>query len=227
MIFITGDTHGDFLRFNTKNFKEQKNLTREDYVIICGDFGGIWDDSKEEKYWLKWLSEKSFTILFVDGNHENYDLLSNYPIQKWNGGNVHFIRDNIIHLMRGQVFNINGFTFFSFGGGYSIDKNDRIPNLSWWDKELPSCAEKNEGLNNLLKYNNKVDYILTHSAPIIYQKKLEKLNIIRLFGNFNELDKYLQQIYSIVRFKKWFLGHYHIEDEYNNMKILYKNIIKL
>lgn len=56
MIYITGDTHAEFKhRFNMENFPEQKEMTKDDYVIICGDFGGVWDvgwESKTEKYWL-------------------------------------------------------------------------------------------------------------------------------------------------------------------------------
>lgn len=70
MLFITGDTHADFKRFNTANFPQQKEMTRDDVVLIMGDFGGVWCDREEERYWLKWLSEKPFTICFVDGNHE-------------------------------------------------------------------------------------------------------------------------------------------------------------
>lgn len=81
MIFITGDTHGDFTRFNTRIFPEQKEMAKNDYVIICGDFG-IWEDSKWERYWL---NDKPFTTLFVTGNHSNYDLLRQYPVDKWNG----------------------------------------------------------------------------------------------------------------------------------------------
>ena len=45
MIFVTGDTHGehDIHKLNTIGFPEQKGLTRDDYVIICGDFGGVWN----------------------------------------------------------------------------------------------------------------------------------------------------------------------------------------
>ena len=70
-IYITGDTHGDFHRFSADNFPEGKTLTKEDYVIICGDFGGIWDvekSSPQEKYWLDWLDNKPWTTLFCDGN---------------------------------------------------------------------------------------------------------------------------------------------------------------
>ena len=75
MIYITGDCHGDYRRFNTEIFPEQKEMTREDFVIVCGDFG-YWDRSKEQEWQRKWLSGKSFTLLWVDGNHENYDMLA-------------------------------------------------------------------------------------------------------------------------------------------------------
>lgn len=74
IIFVTGDTHGDWMRrLNTNSFPEQKEMTKNDYVIICGDFG-IWDNSNREKYNLKWLEEKPFTTLFVSGNHDSYEM---------------------------------------------------------------------------------------------------------------------------------------------------------
>ena len=55
MVFATGDTHGNFLRFRPENFPEQENMTKNDYVIICGDFGGVWDGSKKSvKHWTGW-----------------------------------------------------------------------------------------------------------------------------------------------------------------------------
>lgn len=87
MIFITGDTHGDYRRLNTYNFPEQKMMTKKDYMIICGDFGGIQSEDpkdKTEQYWLDWLEKKNFTTLFIDGNHENYDRLSNMKVEFWN-----------------------------------------------------------------------------------------------------------------------------------------------
>ena len=70
MIYITGDTHGGFQRFTTDHFPQQKQMGRDDYAIITGDFGGVWGDSPREAYWLDWLEKKPFTTLFVDGNHE-------------------------------------------------------------------------------------------------------------------------------------------------------------
>lgn len=111
MIYITGDCHGNFERFNTSIFPEQKEMTKDDYVIICGDFGGVWnrnEESKTETMVLDWLDCKPFTILFVDGNHENFDRLYAYPVEEWHGGKVHKIRPSVIHLMRGQVFELEG-----------------------------------------------------------------------------------------------------------------------
>ena len=77
MIYITGDTHGAFKhRFNTENFPEQKEMSKDDYVLICGDFGGVWDvgwESKHEKHWLDWFEERSYTLLFIDGNRNISD----------------------------------------------------------------------------------------------------------------------------------------------------------
>ena len=112
MVFATGDTHGNFLRFRPENFPEQKNMTKSDYVIICGDFGGVWDGSRKERQTLDWLESLPFTVLFVSGNHENFDLLKVLPTEEWHGGKVQFIRPHVIHLLRGQVFEIEGYTFY-------------------------------------------------------------------------------------------------------------------
>lgn len=222
-IYITGDTHADFRRFSSQYFED-----KECYVIICGDFGGIWNNSKTEKYWLDWLEKKKFTILFVDGNHENYDLLNTFPISDWNGGKVHIIRKNVIHLMRGQVFTIEGKRFFTFGGAQShdidagiLDRNDpdfsakrkkldreralyRIDHESWWKEELPSEDEMNEGLKNLEKVGNDVDVVISHCAPSsiadIYSRGFYKHDI---------LTDYLERIKENTSFKAWFFGHYH------------------
>ena len=97
MTYITGDAHSDFTRFTEENFPIQSEMTKNDYVIICGDFGGVWtfeEESAREKEALEWLNNKSFTILFVDGNHENFTRLYNYPVEEWHGGKVHKIRDS-------------------------------------------------------------------------------------------------------------------------------------
>ena len=84
-------------RLKTDSFPEQKEMTKDDYVIICGDFG-LWDNSNREKYNLDWLEDKPFTTLFVSGNHENYDIFDSLPVSELHGGKVNFVRPSVILL---------------------------------------------------------------------------------------------------------------------------------
>ena len=85
MIYVTGDIHGevDISKLNTQNFSQAKE---GDYLIICGDFGLIWDikPSKNEEYWLKWLSKKPWTTLLEKeflGGKMNYHQKKNVNVQ--------------------------------------------------------------------------------------------------------------------------------------------------
>ena len=244
MIYITGDTHGDWMsRLNTNVFPEQKEMTKDDTVIICGDFG-IWHDTKQERYKLDWLENKPFTTLFIDGNHSNFDRLYAMPVSEWHGGKVHFIRPSVIHLMRGQVFDIEEKVFWTFGGASSHDIEDgilekddprikkwkyddnkmfRINHVTWWKEELPSKEEMDEGLKNLEKYGYKVDFIVTHcgatSSMALYSHGFYKPD---------NLTDYLESIRQRVDFKKWFMGHYHDNHAINDKEIiLYEQIVRI
>ena len=139
MIFVTGDCHGDFRKFSTSAFPEQAEMTKEDIVIICGDFGAVWDADGErpsETYWLGWLDRKPFTTVFVDGNHENFERLSrDFEIVDFHGGKAHRLRDSVYHLMRGEIFDFEGRRFFAFGGARSHDIDDGV--LSQDDFDTP------------------------------------------------------------------------------------------
>ena len=252
MIYITGDCHADFHKFSTKVFPEQKEMTRDDFVIVCGDFG-IWEDSKNERYQLDWLEKKPFTILFVDGNHENFDRLhgKEFKVVDFHGGKAHKIRDNIYHLIRGHIFNIDGKNIFAFGGASSHDIKDgildpgdfeslsalvkrynkltkqgkwvRINHISWWEEEMPSDEEMDFGIQNLNKHGNKIDYIISHCCP---------QSVASILSNgYYKSDKrtqYFNKIAEQNEFKKWFFGHYHddksILDKYI---LLFNQIIRI
>ena len=249
MVFITGDTHGDWInRLNVNSFPEQKEMTKDDYVIICGDFG-IWDNSKREKYNLSWLDDKPFTTLFVSGNHENYDILDSLEMSEWHGGLVNFVRKSVIHLMRGQVFNIEDKTFFTFGGASShdisagilepddpnfkekkkqLDKDPfalyRINHVSWWERELPSENEMEMGLDNLKKQNNKVDYIITHSPST---SELYLMGGKGLYQS-DVLTNYLEEVKANTEYKRHFFGHMHWDKAINDKDVcLYEQIIRI
>lgn len=136
-VYLCGDTHGvqDIEKvkeyFDESSFSDE--CSKEDsYLIILGDCGVLWDDGEEDRQVKEVFNNLPVTVLWLDGNHENYDLIDEYPVEKWHGGKVQVINENIIHLMRGQVYEIDGLKFFVFGGGNSIDKAWRTENVSWW-----------------------------------------------------------------------------------------------
>lgn len=85
MVYLTGDTHGDLDRFKHGKLRW---LGKRDTVVVLGDFGFVWDGSKEEQKKLDWLRKRPYTLLFLDGSHENYDLLKQYPTEERFGGKV-------------------------------------------------------------------------------------------------------------------------------------------
>lgn len=251
-VFYTGDTHGDFSRFSERAFPQQRALTKDDYVIICGDFGGVWAQTTQQNYWLEWLDARPFTTLFVTGNHENYDLLSSYPAEEWNGGVIQRIRPSVIHLTRGQVFDIAGSRYFTMGGASCHDVQDgileptdplfkvkfarlrrknaffRVNHMSWWKEELPSAEEYETARRNLDACAWTVDYVITHCAPTSIQELL-----VGDEHDVNALTDFLQEVSEKARFRYWFFGHYHNALGGKSLSIkskyffLYKDIIQL
>jgi len=230
MIYITGDTHGanDISKLFPGSFPDGKKLTRDDFVIITGDFGGLWTGGDPDQGVLDFYREKKYTILFVDGNHENFSELNKYGVEEWNGGKIHRIDENIIHLMRGQVFEIQGKTIFTFGGGLSIDKAYRTPFISWWPEEWPLNSEIEEALYNLNRHNNKVDYIVTHAAPeTLVRNEINEIHPLLKMDCMTE--KFLDAIYETVDYEMWFCGHYHLDVLLRKQKllILYNDVIRI
>ena len=245
-VYVTGDTHHDFSRFEEGSGAQWHTPPKEgDYLIICGDFGGVWDGSGDEQKALDKLNEKPFMTLWVDGNHENYDLLARYPISDWHGGKVQFIRPRVIHLLRGYVYDIDGRSFFTMGGASSHDMQDgllepddpdqmkevsrllkegalfRINHISWWKEELPSPEEYARADRNLAACGHKVDYIITHDAPASIQEGLSPRDP-------DELNNFLEKVKESTDFRYWLFGHHHtngrIEDKYI---AIYDQIVEL
>lgn len=198
-ILITGDTHGDGLFARFKQAKELGCKT----LIVCGDFGYIWSDLVRNKCNLSIIEKIGIKILFLDGNHENFDVLEQYPISKMYSGDVQVISENIIHLLRGQVYNISNKKIFIMGGANSTDKLLRVEGRSWWEQELPNQDERDNAVFNLQKVCNKVDIVLTHTAPS---------SVLESMGAEYRIDEYtefLELINSKVEFKHWYFGHMH------------------
>ena len=206
MIFITGDTHIplDISKLNSDKFPQQKELTKNDYVIICGDFGGIWYGNEKDNYWLNWLEKKNFTTLFVDGNHENFAALSQYEECSWNGGKVQFIRPSVIHLMRGYVFDLEGIKIFAMGGARSSDRMFRTIGKSWWPQEMPNAEEIRRARQNLAINDNQADIMITHDAPQSIARMIDFAK-----SEDDELMPFFDELRNTVGYRHWYFGHFH------------------
>ena len=199
MIYITGDTHGDLSHFKDPKLKR---LGEKDIVIVCGDFGFLWNpNDPKEKRNLEWLKKRKYTICFLDGAHENFDMLDSYTPYRWKGGNTHKIADNIYHLMRGEMFMFENKTFFVMGGGESEDKDMREDGVSWWKAELPTAEDLKNGQDNLREYKYAVNYVLTYEAPAIAK------DFLKLHTNkgvhITPLNTYLQELMKQVEEKMY------------------------
>ena len=250
MIFITGDCHGDFRRFTEDIFPEQKELTRDDTVIVCGDFG-LWHDTGDERERLDFLARRPFTLAFVDGNHENFDRLysDEFPTVEFRGGRAQQLRENVFHLLRGQLYELEGKTFWTFGGARSHDIRDgildpadyssersfrqavkiwdrngkmfRINHASWWEQELPSEEEMAFGLQTLEQHGNRVDYIVSHCCP-------QEVASLCGFRDPDKLTQYFNTVAHTVRFDRWYFGHYHDERQImSKFILLYEKIERI
>ena len=245
-VFLTGDTHGDFSRLRRESFYEQDGLGKEDFLLVCGDFGGLWYGDGRDDDALDWLERRPFTTLFVDGNHENFDALNRLPVQNWHGGRVHALRPSVLHLMRGEVFALEGRRWFVMGGARShdieggiLEPDDprrkererrlrrhylsyRVNHESWWAQELPDEAEYANARANLDRCGWQVDEIVTHCAPTGVQRQLSDL-----YGP-DALTDFLEEVRGRCRFRHWFFGHYHDNRSLlGGFTLLYEQIVPL
>lgn len=235
-VYLFGDIHGGYesYKLTAPYFPNQPLLTAQDTVIICGDFGFPFRSSDAcpeaesspdpqirhyravYRQWMDWCSAQPYTIAFVDGNHDNHPYWAGQPTGFWNGGMVHRSPDapNLIHLMRGEVYTIEGKNVWCFGGAESIDRTLRTEGLDWWPEEIASYDEMQHGLQTLSAHDNRVDVIITHTMP-------QCLLPVYGFGmgSLDPVAAYLDEVYRTTTFDRWFCGHLH--------KDLYKPFYKV
>lgn len=228
-VYLTGDIHGDIRRLLRI---DDEQMTKEDIIIVLGDFGVVWEENSNRTLTLlELLSEKNFTTAFVDGNHENFKEIKKLEsIVYWNGGYVGVLPFGIIHLLRGEIYNLGGKRIGVCGGANSVDKAWRKENSSWWaEEEISEDDVKNfeANLNNGDYRKNKIDIMLSHDAPA------NIIPVVKFYSGINDgaisnSQKQLDKIDQMADISKWYFGHWHIDTVINEkFTCLYKSIIKI
>ncbi|MCL2023597.1 MAG: metallophosphoesterase [Oscillospiraceae bacterium] len=206
MIYFTGDMHGARERFSDRALSK---LKKTDFLLICGDFGFVWDGSKEERAFLKKIGRKKYTVAFVDGAHENFNLLNEYSVEDFCGGKARHISGNLWHLCRGEIYEIDGKKVFAMGGGENTDFDSQGIASQWSGAEIPSREDLRQGANKLKRAGMEVDYIITHEPPL----KLKEFLTLRqkTETSVTVLNAFLEELSRNVKYKRWFFGSLHMD----------------
>ena len=152
---------------------------------------------------------KAMLFCFVDGTHENFEALNDFPIVLFAGGKAHRVRRNVFHLMRGQVFQIEGKKIFTLGGGESpesaLKEDEELDTVRY---EIPDRNEMLEAVRNLEQVNYTVDYIATHEPPAGIRAFLlmseDEIPAVSALGAF------LDELKTTATYEKWFFGKVYI-----------------
>ncbi len=210
MIYVTGDMHGDISRFKHKALRK---LKKSDFLIVCGDFGFVWDGSEQEQKKIKWIARRRYTTLFIDGVHENFELLAAYPEQELFGGKVRCLGKRLFYLERGQVFELEGKKIFAMGGGERADREVEDTTSAYLTRELPTKAEIEQAAFRLEDANYSVDCVITYEAATTI-----KGSLVKEMENINPLNAFFERVLRECSYKKWFFGCYHVDRKLSHVQ---------
>ena len=243
-LLITGDTHGD-----QGAMTYLARLLREgDCLFVAGDFGYIFLNDTSEKSYLRdvnhFLVKHNCYLVFVDGNHENHPALSAYPVTCWNGARCHKIGSlcsRIIHVCRGEILKIykseeqtEPIKIWCFGGAFSIDRQYRKLNESYWEEELPTDEDYVNSSKNLEAEGYQIDFGITHTCPLY---RVRTLGCYHAAREEEPLQNYFQWVCDKLnetnemsadgsdekkgRFKRWYFGHWHTDWNQNWLEVMH------
>lgn len=226
MIYITGDTHGQFGRI--EEFCERQKTSREDILIILGDAGINFSGQKHDNLKKRFLESLPITLFCIHGNHEQRPYtIDSYKEKSWHGGTVYYEEEypNLLFAKDGEVFDLDGKQAIVMGGAYSIDKMFRlIYGYGWWEDEQPSEEIKQYVEAQLDKLGWKVDVVLSHTMPLKY----EPVEVFLLGVDQSKVDKsteeWLDEIEDRLEYQKWYCGHYHTEKKIDRLEIMFENV---
>lgn len=225
MIYITGDTHGQFGRI--EEFCERLKTSREDILIILGDAGINFSGQKQDSLKKRFLESLSITLFCIHGNHEQRPYtIDSYKEKSWHGGTVYYEEKYpLLFAKDGEVFDLDGKQVIVMGGAYSIDKMFRlIYGYGWWEDEQPSEEIKKYVEAQLDKLGWKVDVVLSHTTPLKYEPVEVFLPGVDQSKVDKSTEEWLDGIEDKLEYQKWYCGHYHTEKKIDRLEIMFQNV---
>ncbi len=175
---LVGDVHGDYQALNELT----QSCQFYDLTIQIGDFGIGFGAEK----FLDRVSSDRLRVLH--GNHDNWNILKQYPHD----------------LGRFGVFEFAGKQIFFVAGAWSIDHALRTPGYDWWSCEELSYEEADQCLTLWEKVCNDIDLVITHDAPpnVGY-------HILKAFPTDTHTGRLLWEMFKIHNPPAWRFGHWH------------------
>jgi len=187
-VLVVGDTHGDFTNLNKVIEEFTPHL-----VLSTGDFG-CWDI----KGMGAAILPRGSRVVFVDGNHENHEVLRQLRRTVHNQKKPIFVIPQVYYAPRGTILSVNGKSILMMGGADSVDKAMRIEGRDWFPDEQITSHD----INSVPKC--KIDVIISHCAPPFVEDAME----LEPIGK-GQSSTMLEFLFDAFKPKKWFFGHYH------------------
>ena len=226
MIFITGDTHGDFTRI--EQFCERFTQTGGDTMIILGDAGFNYYGGKRDLRAKEKMAQLPVTIFSIHGNHEmRPGTIPSYHLAEWHGGRV-YVEDtypNLLFAVDGEVYDLDGKKAIVIGGAYSVDKFYRLAmGWNWWPDEQPSPEIKGRVEQTLARHGWKMDVVLSHTTPLKYMPFEVFLPQIDQSSVDKSTEIWLDGIEDRLEYSHWYAGHYHTEKDIDRLTLLFESV---
>lgn len=212
-VMIVGDTHAnDEFISDIARIAIQNDCTD---IVQLGDFGYTMTPRMMMAVReFTCADDKPRRFYFLDGNHDNHDLrLQLEKDHGWEAPIELTYSDRMYYLPRGCTFTLGSIVCMALGGAVSIDKQYRVPGVSWWDTETISYGEASRAINRAEKLKQQrtpVAVMFTHDAPCtdVFEANLTAGS----YKNDEESTSHRKQVTLVVESvnpKVLFHGHYH------------------
>lgn len=198
MIAVTGDTRGIEALYVLSQDEAIRSMSKNDYLLVLGNCG-ITEAHTDFQENIQLYRDLPCSVMYLDGPHDDYDLLSDHPLFPWNGGMTQNISRYLIHLVRGQVFTMGGKRFLTMGGGTTPGRDETGMFYDWWPEQDIFPAELDAALENLDAVGGRVDYVFSCECPTSWKASVK--------GVRTPCSEALEKILAHADYGHWFFSN--------------------